>query len=138
MVDSDSDLLADCVDPDDDNDGVADGGDCAPVNAGVWGVPVEVEGVDVQIGAQTMVSWQEQALGPATGYEVVTGQIVEPGQVDFAAGACLGPALGASPASDGRVGPPAGAIWYYMVKSRNICGAGTYGTPARDAHPPCP
>jgi hypothetical protein len=37
----DGDLLADCVDPDDDNDGDPDGSDCAPFNAAVGHLAVE-------------------------------------------------------------------------------------------------
>jgi hypothetical protein len=135
---ADGDLQADCVDPDDDNDGVADGSDCAPLNAGAWGMPTEVLEVDVQEGAATTVSWQQQVLGPATIYEVATGQIDTVGQVDFAGGGCVGSMVTDPQVEDSRQGPPVGVVWYYMVKARNICGPGTYGTPERDGHPACP
>jgi hypothetical protein len=123
---------------DTDGDHVADCSDCSPLNAGVWGVPVEVADVDVAEAAGTVVSWQQQLLGPATMYEVATGVISVQGQVDFVAGSCLGPAVSASPVVDSGPEPPAGTARYYMVKSRNSCGAGTYGTPARDTLPSCP
>ena len=135
--DTDSDLLADCVDPDDDNDGALDAGDCAPLNAGAYGVPVEVDEVDVTSGPATLITWLEQSLGGATVYEVATGQLTDSGTLDFSVGGCLG-AVGASPATDGRGDPAPGSAWYYMVKSRNACGAGTYGTTGRDTHPACP
>ena len=36
VINTDGDLLADCVDPDDDNDGTPDGADCAPLDAAKW------------------------------------------------------------------------------------------------------
>jgi uncharacterized repeat protein (TIGR02543 family) len=36
FANTDNDAMADCVDPDDDNDGVADGSDCAPLDNTRW------------------------------------------------------------------------------------------------------
>ena len=47
FADSDGDLLKDCVDPDDDNDGELDEDDCAPLNPKINGMAQEVcDGVD--------------------------------------------------------------------------------------------
>ena len=136
-ADTDGDMTTDCADPDDDNDGALDAGDCAPLNAGAYGVPVEVGDVDVTTGPATLITWLEQSLGGATVYEVATGELTVSGTLDFSAGSCLA-ATGSSPATDGRGDPAPGSAWYYMVKSRNACGAGTYGTAGRDAPPACP
>ena len=70
-------------------------------------------------------------------YEVVTGPVSDSGTLDFTVGSCVGTS-GASPATDFRSAPAQGMVYYYMVKSRNVCGAGTYGTAGRDTQPACP
>jgi len=136
-VDTDLDGLDDCVDPDDDNDSAADGSDCAPRDATAFGVPTEVQGLDVIPGPPTGILWTNQLIGTGTRYNIASGQISTPGTVNFPAGNCL-PSTSSSPASDARPNPAAGTCYYYMVKSSNNCGAGTYGTPARNTHPACP
>ncbi len=134
---TDGDSMADCVDPDDDNDGALDTADCAPLNSGAFEVPMEVQDLDVLETTPTQITWTNQTLGSATQYETGTGVITATGQITFAAGSCL-PTVSASPATDSGPAPLPGQIFYYLVKSRNACGPGTYGTPDRDTHPPCP
>lgn len=135
--DTDLDGMKDCVDPDDDNDTVADGADCAPLDATAFGLPVEVAGVDILGGPATQIVWTNQAIGSGTLYDIAVGGLTTAGTVNFATGSCAGAAAG-SPAADGLPDPAVGEIRYYMVKSRNACGPGTYGSPARDAHTACP
>jgi len=138
VVDTDHDGQNDCVDGDDDNDTVADGADCAPLNAGAFAAPAEVSDVDVLAGAPTPITWATQTLGSATSYDVATGLLsAASGTLSFSAGSCLG-VDGAPPFTDSRGAPPAGQAYYYMVKARNACGPGTYGTMARDTAPACP
>jgi hypothetical protein len=137
VIDSDQDGQNDCLDSDDDNDSVSDASDCAPLNAGAFGVPVEVTGVDVLAGLPTPVTWTTQTLGSATVYDVATGVLSVPGTLSFPAGSCLG-VDNAPTFLDARGAPGAGQAYYYMVKARNACGAGTYGSPARDTTPVCP
>jgi hypothetical protein len=137
FADTDGDLQADCVDADDDNDSAADGSDCAPLDATAHGVPVEVQNLDILDGSPTPIVWENQALGAGTVYDVATGQITAAGTMVFTDGTCLA-AMAASPGTDGRPDPPVGTAWYYLVKSRNNCGTGTYGSAARDTHPACP
>ncbi|HKY32905.1 MAG TPA: putative metal-binding motif-containing protein, partial [Candidatus Polarisedimenticolia bacterium] len=137
VVDSDNDGLDDCLDGDDDNDQVADGSDCAPRDPGSFGFPALVQGVDVPGGSPTLVSWIDQTIGPATRYVVVSGALGAPGASDFPSASCLG-ALPGSPLQDTRAAPAAGQGFYYMVKARNACGQGSFGTPARDTAPSCP
>ena len=44
-----------------------------------------------------------------------------------AAAACIGNDDASSPFVDGRAAPPAGDAYYYMVRSQNACGTGSYG-----------
>ena len=60
-----------------------------------------------------------------------------PGILDFASGVCVLSAQ-ASPAPNPRPAPAVGEAWYYLIKSRNACGPGTYGTAGRDTQPACP
>jgi len=135
----DGDAMADCVDPDDDNDGVQDPGDCAPLNATAFAQPVEVQGVVMPLSSPTQITWTTQSLGSGTRYVVSTGLIIGPssGSIDFPAGECLA-VFGDGIGTDPRLPPAVGEIYYYMVKSRNACGGGTFGTPLRDTHPGCP
>jgi hypothetical protein len=137
VIDSDGDTFDDCVDTDDDNDGALDTADCAPLNAGSFGMPVEVQSLDVLATTPTQVTWTNQAIGSATQYEIATGVIATVGQVSFPAGTCLTTVSG-TPAIDPRPVPSPGQAFYYMVKSRNACGPGTHGSAARDTHPACP
>jgi hypothetical protein len=134
---SDGDGLANCVDPDDDNDGAGDASDCAPLDAGSFGTPFEIQNLLVLQTVPTQITWTSQAIGTATRYEVATGLLTTSGQVNFPAGTCL-PTVSAPPGTDSRAAPPTGQAWYYMVRSRNACGTGTHGSPARDTHPACP
>ncbi len=137
VVDTDHDGQNDCVDGDDDNDAADDGLDCAPLDSTAFGLPVEVQDLDVLEGSPTPITWIDQALGSGTRYDLATGQITSAGMVPFGSGTCL-PETSASPATDSRPAPAPDTAWYYMVKSRNSCGTGTYGTSLRDTHPACP
>ncbi len=137
VVDTDHDGQDDCLDGDDDNDMVADGSDCAPLSGGSFGVPVEVQGLDALGGSPTPVVWTNQAIGPATVYDVTSAPLLVPGPPSFSTGSCLGADTG-TPFLDTRGTPPAGQGWYYLVRSRNACGASTYGSAARDTTPACP
>jgi hypothetical protein len=134
---TDNDPLADCVDPDDDNDGVEDGSDCAPLEQGSYGVPSEVVNLDIDNTTTTDLSWPLQDLGSETLYDLTSGQYSLTGSLNFGAGTCVA-SVYEGMTTDGRADPPPGSIYYYMVKSRNACGPGTYGTPPRDTSPACP
>ncbi|HET9480142.1 MAG TPA: hypothetical protein VFP98_00160, partial [Candidatus Polarisedimenticolia bacterium] len=135
--DFDLDGTSDCLDPDDDNDLVDDAADCAPMDASAFGLPMEVTDLLVTDSGQTEISWTEQSIGSGTLYDVASGQIAEAGLIDFPSGNCLGSGT-ASPAIDSRALPPPDTAWYYLVRSRNSCGHGTYGSAERDTHPACP
>jgi hypothetical protein len=134
--DTDADGLKDCIDPDIDNDGVLNAGDCAPADATSYGVPAEIQDLMVLDGAPPQLSWTNQLIGSGTRYQIATGQLTATGPIAFSSGTCL-PSAGASPAPISGV-PALQTAFYYLVKPVNACGTSTYGSPARDTHPTCP
>ncbi len=131
--DSDGDMLNDCLDPDDDNDGAADAGDCAPLNAGSFGFPTEVLNLSPAAGPPTTLSWTVQNIGAATTYEIHSGllsrmKITESLGESF----CLSASSPTSPFTDTRGNPPPGDGYLYLIRSFNACGAATFGDPNRD------
>ena len=85
----------------------------------------------------TPITFAEQMIGTGTMYEVGTGEITTLGTVAFGSGTCLDEVPG-SPAMDGGGNPAPGTARYYLVKSTNACGIGTYGSVPRDTLPSCP
>ena len=136
--DTDLDNQNDCLDTDDDNDGRPDSGDCAPLDDTAFAQPFVVQGVLMPLSSPTQITWTTQSLGSGTQYVVSTGLIgPSPGSIDFPAGVCLDVFPGGV-GTDPRLPPAVDGIYYYMVKSRNACSGGTFGTPLRDTHPGCP
>jgi hypothetical protein len=132
--DTDLDGLADCVDPDDDDDLAVDESDCAPLDATAFGIPLEVSGIDVIGAASTTVGFDLQVIGSGTTYDVISGllsRIVPSG--GFQEGFCLQEDLASSPWFDPRPDPPVGDGWFYFLYSKNACGVGTLGRIERDA-----
>ncbi len=138
IPDTDLDGTNNCLDTDDDNDGVLDPGDCAPLDDTAFAQPGPIQGLEMPLSDPTQVQWTTQSLGTGTEYDVSTG-IVGPsaGSINFPSGVCLGVVPGGV-GTDLRPNPAVGTIYYYIVKSRNACSAGTFGTPLRDTHPGCP
>ncbi len=138
LPDTDGDQLTDCVDPDDDNDQVADGSDCAPLNGTAFAAPFDIGDLTVTGSAPTSIAWANQSLGSGTRYDVAVGTLLaDQGSIEFSIGTCL-PESAGSPADDGLANPAPDTARYYLVRSRNACGAASYGTPQRDTHPSCP
>jgi len=137
LPDTDLDGMADCTDPDDDNDGVLDVSDCAPLDSTAFGMPTEVQDVRISDSVPSEISWTEQSIGSGTEYVLATGVLITVASVDFTAGSCL-LTTSSSPVTDPLPDPAIGTIDYYMVKSRNSCGPGTFGNAPRDTHPSCP
>ena len=122
---------------DSDTDGAADCIDCALLDNTAYGLPTAVENLEVTQPSSTQIAWTDQNIGSGTDYAVVSGEITALGSMDFTLATCLAsPAM--SPAVDAGPDPALGAAKYYMVKPRNSCGVGTYGTAARDLAPACP
>ncbi|MGH9365473.1 MAG: Kelch repeat-containing protein, partial [Thermoanaerobaculia bacterium] len=125
-----------------DGDAAGDACDCAPANGGSFAQPVEVQSLtEAGIGA-TSLTWQDQAplVGSAVVYDVATGSLATLHSTGGFGGAiCLVSGATTPAATDSRVPPPADGF-YHLVRSRNACGAGTYGPgrAALDSASPCP
>jgi hypothetical protein len=123
------DALAGCthVVQDADADGVCDALDCAPNDPAVWTSPVEIQGLRVDKGAATHLSWTAQSQAPR--YDVVGGALAELRSAQGSGGAaCLGDDAPLSAWDDSvRPDPAVGQGYYYLVRGQNVCGTGTYG-----------
>jgi hypothetical protein len=126
FADADVDGVPNATDTDDDNDGVADGADCAPLEAGAFAIPGEIVGLG--FGSKTSMSWTSGAAGAGSGilYDVVRGSTAELPVNSSGSTTCLGQTgstnltVSASPAS--------GSVFWYLVRGTNACGNGGYGT----------
>ena len=125
--DADVDGLENAIDPDDDNDGVADGSDCAPLEAGSFALPREVTGVTFAADKVTL-NWVSAAptAGTATVHDVLRGSLRDLPVGVGASQVCLVSGRVGTSATD-LVKPSAGQGAWYLVRGRNGCGRGTYG-----------
>lgn len=125
--DTDGDTAGDACDPDDDNDGVTDGGDCAPLDESAFAVPPQIPDVRL-LSDRLTISWDSAALaaGSGTVHDVVKGVLSELPVENGPSEACVVSGTAGATASDPAL-PPAGQGYWYMVRGRNACGAGTYG-----------
>ncbi len=126
--DSDGDLLADCVDGDDDGDGVADVLDCAPLDYTVNAVP------DVFLDARVIgpapainVSWNHvPGANVYNVYRALAGPLLPDDFVPKLA--CLYSELPDVGFTDINV-PPLGLYYIYLMAGTNVCGEGTLDVP---------
>jgi hypothetical protein len=132
--DVDADGLCDFGDPDDDNDGAADWLDCVPLDGTLKAAPLEVSGVRLGAGGvKSRVTWtapQTQG-GSATVSDLLRG--ARPGlPVGSGAETCV--VTGTSAAQfDDATPPTSGQLLWYLVRARNACGNGNYGTTSAGA-----
>jgi hypothetical protein len=122
---------------DGDGDGHVDaacgGDDCNDADASAWSAPVEVTHLGVSAMSPTGLTWDDQRplVGLGTGYDLVSGPL-SGGVLPILAGAvCLmtGPGTGFD---DARPDPDVGTGSWYLVRGRNSCGVGTFGSAQRD------
>jgi hypothetical protein len=123
--DADGDGTCDAADPDDDGDGVADGDDCAPQAAGISTLPGSI-GDSLRlarVGPAARLSWTRAVQGPTSNVYrgLVTGSAAW-----LYNEVCFDTENAATTLVTGEQ-PPAGAIWYYLVAGRNVCGEGPHG-----------
>jgi hypothetical protein len=118
---------------DTDLDGVQNATDCAPANAALKQIPVEVTDVAVTSfgGSNVNVAWtsQDPTAGTATTYDVVAGIEGPAGVNPFPTATCAANNQADTPLADATV-LAAGAIRYFLVRATNACpgaGAGSYG-----------
>ena len=112
---------------DTDGDGMRNDLDCAPGDATVFAVAGAVR--NVRFGAAKTLDWTTETprAGSGTVYDVLRGQI---GQFPIGSGpgeTCV--AQGTStPGLPPDAAPSPGLGFHYLVRGRNACGAGTYGS----------
>jgi hypothetical protein len=110
-----------------DGDGLSScDGDCNDADPGAYALPGEIGGL-VFSGDATL-SWSSGApgAGPGTVHDVARGDVAElpvgsPGE------SCVAPGVPGATATDASTPAPGGAFWY-LVRARNSCGDGGYGT----------
>ncbi len=127
--DVEGDGLCDFGDPDDDNDGVSDWIDCAPLNGALRAVPAPVSGLGFGSGGvKNRLSWTSPQAqgGSATVSDAVRGALSAL-PVGSGAETCLASGVVASQVDD-AVTPTTGTALWYLVRGRNACGTGSYGT----------
>jgi photosystem II stability/assembly factor-like uncharacterized protein len=110
-----------------DGDGRDNLADCRPDDATVFAAPGEVAGVAFGADRVTL-SWESAApaAGSATQYQVLRGLVSEL-PVGAASETCLVSGALAASVIDADV-PLEGAAFWYLVRARNVCGTGSYGT----------
>ena len=137
QIDTDGDTAGDACDADDDNDGLADGADCAPLDPG-QGVPGEVATLT---GARTAgggahLTWSAAARADA--YDVARG-LVSVLRSGGGYGSCVGAGVAGLAFDDSGV-PLAGDAYGYLVRGRDSgCGGGgSLGANSAGAQRPSP
>ena len=115
-----------------DGDPAGDACDCAPSDATAFSVPAEVTGVVIAADTET-IRWDSAAPGAGSGttHDVVRGSIAELPVGSGSSESCLESGLAASETTDPELPSPGTGVWY-LVRGRNSCGAGTYGTTSAD------
>ncbi|HYV17753.1 MAG TPA: hypothetical protein VFC25_01835 [Verrucomicrobiae bacterium] len=111
-----------------DEDGMPNASDFCPGDASVFEAPALVTGVAVDAAAS--VSWSP--LTPADGapvlYDVAGGSLSSVPGSGFASAACLAGGLPGTAWTDARPNPAVGNGFYYLVRGRKSCGAGSFGS----------
>jgi len=125
--------LAQLPPPDRDGDGVINVDDCAPDDAGSIALPAEVQSLQIAADRQTL-TWTSTApaAGSGTVHNVLRGLVTQFPVGSGAGEICLATTLTAS-ATDTTVPTVSQKGFWYLVRGRNTCGAGTYGTTSSGA-----
>ena len=85
-TDSDNDLTANCIDTDDDNDGILDAADCAPFNAAIGSATVWYQNLDGDGKGDAGVT--QTACSPPSAYVSVSGDGCPTDANKISAGVC--------------------------------------------------
>lgn len=133
-----------------DRDGVATASDCNDADPAALHWPAEVGALAlVKVTGGVRLSWTSQLTyaGSSTLYDFVSGDLGQlRASLDYSGASCLAGTSGEPPYDDFRSDPPPGEGFYYLLRARNTCGAGTYGDSGHvpdprdglDAASPCP
>jgi hypothetical protein len=124
--DSDHDGTVDWKDPDDDNDGAPDAGDCAPLDPSVWNRPGEPRILDVTGRASVVIAWAAQ--DPGTVFDVAGGSVLALlGSGDgYGSASCRANDIASTTWLETAPVSPGDALWM-LVRATNVCGVGTWG-----------
>ena len=124
--------VANASQTDGDLDLHGDACDCAPANGAAFAVPAEVIGQ--VFTTKTSLSWTSAVPGSGSGtvHDVVRGAVGELPLGARPSDFCLAGGTALSSATDALTPAPAHGF-FYMVRGRNVCGAGTYGAASSGA-----
>jgi hypothetical protein len=121
------------VDGDAHGDAACGGDDCDDADPQVWSPPSQVSGVVVVSTSPVTFAWDsQQNKGPGTLHDLVGGSRLSGSSMNFLTAECLYTGSGAT-FTDVRPNPAPGTVYWYLVRGRNSCGTGTYGSPQRDS-----
>jgi len=126
FVDTDHDGMADCIDPDDDNDLVPDTSDCLPLVNSVSAIPGEVGPTLAATAGGTPGAFTFVPIVQANVHNVYRGSASGPASFGTRP-VCLLPEVTA-PAFTDNQSPPLGSTFYYVITGINRCGEGGAGT----------
>ena len=114
--------------PDRDLDGFDNLSDCAPEDGGAHTVPGEIAGVAWDADKQTL-RWNSAAPGSGSGalHDVLRGRVDELPVGGGAAETCTGSGLSDDFMTEIET-PASGVARWYLVRGRNVCGDGGYGS----------
>jgi len=120
ILDSDGDGDPDYLDPDDDNDGVLDGADCAPTFKGVVSPPLPVGAtVRIDIGAGgASITWEKSVNGLVS--NIYRGSVTAGVAWTYDLECLLSETP--FPETVDNATPPLGTAFYYLVSAVSECG----------------
>jgi Thrombospondin type 3 repeat len=107
-----------------DGDVAGDLCDCRPTDPTIWSVPPQVTNVRL-VKTSPQMSWTATPGG--TSYDVVSGAVSALVVNGVTSATCLINNTASTSYNDTRANPSPGTGYYYLVRSSNICGAGSYG-----------
>lgn len=113
-----------------DGDGRGDLCDCAPNDPSALSVPADVRN-QRWLPDGVKLAWDDEApnSGTGTSYDVMYGDLSQLGNLGSGSSeSCLANDHAATQIIDPTPTPAPGAGWYFLVRARNNCGNGTYGT----------
>jgi len=104
--------------------------------------PAEVTQVGLsKLPEAVRVSWavQNEAAGPVTSYDVVTGLVSDlRASAGYNVASCVASDILGTAYDDSRRDPAPGKGYYYLVRASGPYGNGSYGPTELDAVSPCP
>jgi hypothetical protein len=109
-------------------------GDCNDGDPLVWHAPIEVPDLRLSGAGPTVLTWTDERplAGPGTLHDLVSGALGPTGGVSLSSAGCLQSSDTAG-FTDTRPAPPVGSGFWYLVRARNSCGTGSYGSGERDS-----